>query len=90
MDNRHRKLFVIKQSERYRFMPAMQQNTFGKLMRPLATMEAYLRAKGEKGRENGGLLIRGGKGRGLLVRGDSYLGQLSRVPCVGRVHTSGE
>ena len=49
-------------------MPAMQQNTFGKLMRPLATMEAYLRAKGEKGRENRGLLIRGGKGRGLLVR----------------------
>ena len=29
MDNKHRKLFVIRQSKECRFMPKMHQNTFG-------------------------------------------------------------
>jgi len=29
MDNKHRKLFAIKQSKEYKFMPKMHQNTFG-------------------------------------------------------------
>ena len=29
MDSKHRKLFVIKQLERCKFMPKMHQNTFG-------------------------------------------------------------
>ena len=29
MDNKHRKLYVIKQSKGCKFMPKMQQNTFG-------------------------------------------------------------
>jgi len=52
MDNKHRKLFVIKQSKGCKFMPKMQQNMFGGQAwnrwvslctspDPLATMAAY-------------------------------------------------
>jgi len=70
MDNKHGKLFVIKQSEGCRFMPKMHQNTFGgrgtaggAYARPSSRNEAYFLRKGGKGREGRiwGLLLVGGR-----------------------------
>jgi len=53
-DNKHRKLFVIKQSKGCKFTPKMHQNTFGggeALMCSLAAMGAYFQGEWVKGRK---------------------------------------
>ena len=41
MDNKHRKFFVIKQSDGCKFMPKMHQNTFGGRAPPGPAERAY-------------------------------------------------
>ena len=75
MDNKHRKLFVTKQSKGYKFMPKMQQNTFRSRTPPEPAGGAYALPRPPS--RNGVLLLRGGclliRGRreqdGLLLRG---------------------
>ena len=58
MDNKHRKLFVTKQSKGYKFMPKMQQNTFGSRTPPEPAGGAYALPRPPS--RNGVLLLRGG------------------------------
>ena len=68
MDNKRRKLFVIKQSKGCEFMPEMRQNKFGGWAPPGPPWGAY--AHPQTPSRNGGLLLmEGGKGRILVLRG---------------------
>jgi len=57
MDNKRKKLFVIKQSEERKFMPKMQQNVFGGRALPGPAGGVY--ALPRLPSRNGGLLVRG-------------------------------
>ena len=62
MENKHGKLFVIKQSEGCKFVPKMHQNTFG----------GWAPTGPARGELMEGLLLRGrreGKGRGPTYKG---------------------
>ena len=67
MDNKHRKLFVIGQSKKRKFMPKMPQNTFGGRAQPvpaggglkrspipLAASGAYFKGREGKGEKRNG------------------------------------
>ena len=91
MDNKHRKLFVIKQSKWCKFKPKMHQNTFGGRASPghdggaYAPPEPLSAIRGRKGGE------RGRKGRGrefpppevsvsrIDINHESYVGVVSAV-----------
>jgi len=68
MDNKHRKLFVIKQSKGCKFVPKMHQNTFGG---PLVELMLSLRPS-----RNGGPTCNGvgrdREGRGRKGRGEKF------------------
>ena len=78
MDNKRRKLFVIKQSKWCKFSPKMHQNTFGgrdlsgpaveRIISPPRTpsRNGWPTSKGRKGKKEGD---RGGRGGDLLVKG---------------------
>ena len=72
MENKHRKLFAIKQPKRCKFMPKMHQNTFGGRAPPpdplgelicspdsLVAMGAYFYVGGRGGREKRGPISKG-------------------------------
>ena len=71
MDNKHRKLFVIKQSEGCTFMPRMYQNTFCNRAVPGPAGEAYALPQASR---NGILLLRGG----IEEEGPAYRGREGR------------
>jgi len=70
MENKHRKLFAIKQSKRCKFMAKMHQNTFGGRAPPdplgelicspdsLVAMGAYFYVGGREGERKEGLFLR--------------------------------
>ena len=62
MENKHRKLFAIKQPKRCKFMPKMHQNTFGGRAPPGPAEGAYMLPRLTSC--NGCLLLCGRKGRG--------------------------
>jgi len=66
MDNKPRKLFAIKQSKGCKFIPKMQQNTFGGLTSwgraDLWPQWGGATSKGREGRGIRGLLLRGTEG----------------------------
>ena len=86
MENKHRKLFAIKQSKRCKFMPKMHQNTFGGRAPPdplgelicspdsLVAMGAYFYVGGREGERREGLFLRDGgkegKGKGVKKEGE--------------------
>jgi len=59
MENKHRKLFVTKQSKGCKFMPKMHQNTFGSRAPPEPAGGAYALPRSPS--RNGGLLVSGGR-----------------------------
>jgi len=59
MDNKHRKLFVTKQSKGCKFMPKMHQNTFGSRAPPEPAGELMCSPRSPS--RNGGLLVSGGR-----------------------------
>jgi len=65
MDNKHVKFFVNEQSKGCKSMPKMHQNTFG-------GRNGNLRLRGGTEWEVRGLLIRGVRERGLLLRGTDW------------------
>ena len=67
MDNKHRKLFVIEQRKGCKFMPKMQQNTFGG--RALSAPDGkFIRSLRSPSRNKPTYKGNGGMGEGLLVR----------------------
>jgi len=61
MDNKHRKLFVVKQSKGCKFMPYMHQNTFGG---PLGSYLPTYKRRGERQEgEERGPIYKGREGR---------------------------
>jgi len=64
MDNKHRKVFVIKQSKGCKFMPKIHQNTFGSRALPGPVggglMQMHSRRPSSR---NGGLFLRAGRDR---------------------------
>ena len=74
MDNKHRKLFVIQQSKRCKFMPKMHQNMLCAPPDLLPAMEFT-----SMGREGKRLLTRGrGKGRRPTSKGSGKEGREKR------------
>jgi len=83
MDDKHRKLFVIKHSKECKYVPEMHQNTFGGQLR---ARWGSLCAPPELLTAIGGLLLRGGRegergewrkgrGEGLVIKGREVVGR---------------